>query len=409
MLCVGTELVAGKPNTHSPYLCPQLRGAGLDVERCATLKDSVKVISEAVSRAAARADVVLVCGGLGPTFDDLTREGVSDALGLALAYKPGLYRRICAQYRRYRMRLPAGNKRQAWVLEGARVLDNRAGSAPGQLVETGPGRRRMVVLLPGPLREMQPMFERDVLPLLRSRFGRGVTLRRRRFRFSGVAEAAADRRLRPLLEAGGSSLEYTMLGSPGLVDLYVSARGKSVRDAEGLLDRVGRRIRRLMGERFYGVDEATLASEAGDRLRSRGWSLAAAESCTGGMLSEAVTAVPGSSDYFLGGAVCYHNRIKASALGVREATLKRRGAVSAECAREMARGARGVFGAEVGVSVTGIAGPGGGTRAKPVGLAFVGLSLPGRTLSSRFLFQGDRRRVRQRAVNAALRLLLKKI
>ncbi|MFH1724108.1 MAG: nicotinamide-nucleotide amidohydrolase family protein [Elusimicrobiota bacterium] len=423
IVCVGTELLSGKLNTHTAHLCRLLRGAGLEARRETTVVDSVEEIRDAVAAAAVRSVVVLVCGGLGPTFDDITREGVAAAVGRPLVFRPRLAERIRRLYLRYRLRIPPNNKRQAWVLRGARVLDNRNGSAPGQFLDLpadwrpGPGtktssgarparRRRSVVLLPGPFEELGPIFEGDVLPVLRGRHGTGRATRQRVFRFCGIAEAAADRRLAPLLKAAGPGIEPVILARPGLVELQVSSTARTIREAEGRLDRLGRRIARRMGGHLYGRDRDTLESVLGARLRELGWTLATAESCTGGLVAQRVTSVPGSSGYYRGSVVAYRDDLKAGLLGVREGTIRRFGAVSGQCAREMALGVCARCGAGVGIAITGIAGPGGRTPKKPVGLTFIGISTPDRTLVRRFLFPGTRAQVRERAATTALHALL---
>jgi len=395
ILCVGTELLRGKPNTHVPYLSKRLSDAGFDVARSQTVADSEAEIRDAVAAASARSAVVVACGGLGPTFDDLTREGTAAALGRRLSYRPALYRAILRKYRRLGVRISSNNKRQAWVLEGARVLLNREGSAPGQLLVLPGG--RTLVLLPGPFSEMSPMFEEQVLPRLR----RGPQVRRRVWRFCGIAESAADRRLGPLVRRPGPGVEFTILASPGAVELHCAAR------TDAMLDRIERRVRRTLGPFLYGRGGDTLESKLGKALRRRGWTLAVAESCTGGLFSERITSVPGSSDYFLGGALAYADSTKRAFSDVSAGTLARHGAVSPACAREMARGVRARLGSDLGVSITGIAGPSGGSRAKPVGLVFLGLSTRQGTFSRRFLFRGDRAQVRSRAASAALHWALK--
>lgn len=402
IICVGSELLAGKPNTHLSFIGPRLSAAGFDVRRGCTVADGEDEIREAIAEAAGRSAVVLVSGGLGPTFDDITREGAAAALGRRLVYQPRLFARIRRQYARTRMKVPASNKRQAKVIEGAKVIPNAFGSAPGQIIASG---GTLLFLLPGPPREMRPMFERKVLPELRRRFGPGRASPRRRYRICGLAEASVGERVVPLLR-GLPGVELTILSGLGLVDLHASARGQG---ASRRLGRLEARIARRFGAHFYGTGEDSLESVVGRRLRARGWKLALAESCTGGLLAGKITAVPGSSKYFLGGAVAYADSAKASLLGVPKELLRRFGAVSSQVARRMAESARHRFGSATAISITGIAGPGGGTPKKPTGLVYIGISLPKKTVICRHLFAGDRAQVRNRAVAAALFELLKRI
>lgn len=395
LVCVGTELLSGKLNTHASYFARRLRAAGLELAGEATVGDREADIEEAVRAALGRSPVLIVCGGLGPTFDDLTREAVSAALGRGLLYRPDLYRRIEARFKRYGRRVPPSNKRQAWLLEGARPLDNANGSAPGQVLGFD---GKTVVLLPGPFSEMSPMFEDSVLPLLRKSYGRPS--RSMVWRFAGVAEAAADARLSSLIYSPAPGMEYTILAKPGLVELHASCFG-----AKSALARADREVRRRMGRFLYGCGGDALESVVGARLKDLGWTLATAESCTGGLLSGRITSAAGSSDYYLGGVIAYDNRLKRELLGVSTETLKSRGAVSAECAKQMAEGARRRLGSDIALSATGIAGPGGGSAGKPVGTVYVGLAMPRRTIVKKFLFPGDREGVRDRTVTAALDLL----
>lgn len=404
ILCVGSELLAGKVNTHAAYLCPKLRGIGVAPEREATVVDSEDAIREAAAAAVSRADVVLVCGGLGPTFDDITREGVAAALGRKLRYRPPLWAKILKRYRRFHMRVPVNNKRQAWIVEGAAVLDNPRGSAPGQWIELKDG--TVVVLMPGPFRELEPMFRTLVLPALKKRFCRGRAAAEKVLRFYGVAESEADRRLAPILKARGRGVEATILADLGRVSLHLAATAPTAAGAKRRLAVLERAARAEFGERFYGVDDETLESALGAKLRRLRWTVAAAESCTGGLLGHRLTDTPGSSAYFIGGIIAYADRVKARLLGVPERLLKEEGAVSEACARAMAQGVRTATGADVGIAITGVAGPGGGSPEKPVGLVFVAVSTPRRARVRRLLLPGTRDQVRSRAASAAAALAL---
>ena len=395
-VCVGSELLGGRVDTHTAHLARRLKEASLTLSRSTTVPDDLPAIRDAVAAAAGRSGVVIVSGGLGPTFDDLTREATAAAFGRTLSYKPRLYARILRRYARYRLKVPANNKRQAFLIEGARALDNPHGSAPGQRLVAPGG--ALVYLLPGPPAEMYPMFDRMVLPELARRFGGGAKAAARVFRFYGLAEAACDQRLAPVLK-DFPGVAFTILADLGLVELH--AAGPSPRD----LDRLERRVAAAMGSAYYSRDGETFPAAVGAALKRRGWKLSTAESCTGGLLAGALTGVPGSSEWFLGGAVAYSNALKTSLLGVPQGLLAARGAVSEECARAMAHGACERFGSEASVAVTGIAGPGGGSRAKPVGLVHIAVSVPGRTELVRRVFPGDREQVRRRTVLFALGLL----
>ncbi|MCX5794422.1 MAG: CinA family nicotinamide mononucleotide deamidase-related protein [Elusimicrobia bacterium] len=408
LLCVGTELLDGRPETHRAALALRLGAAGLRLSRATILPDDADALAGAVRAALQRCDALIVCGGLGPTFDDLTREAVARALGRDLVFSPRLYAGIRLKFARLGTRLPRENRRQAFLVRGAAPLANRVGSAPGQVivVRRRGGPPQTVALLPGPPRELLPLFDCEVLPRLRRAYARGLHAATLDLHFCGLPESAADERLKPLTRQAGPELDFTILAGPGQVDFHVLARCSSARRARGLIARCRRQALRLLAGHVVGEGALTLEAAVGGLLRRRRLTLAAAESCTAGLLSGRLTSVPGSSDYFRGGVLAYHDSLKRGLLGVRAVTLARAGAVSAACAREMAAGARRVAGADVGVSVTGVAGSSGGTAAKPVGLVFAAVAGPGAGIAvRRWRLSGDRETVRQRAVAAALRLL----
>ena len=413
LLCLGTELLSGRLNTHQSHLSLELRRAGLKVSRETSLPDDAAAIAREVRSALARCDALLVCGGLGPTFDDVTREGVSAALKKPLVYRPALYAAIKRRFLRRRLSVPEENRRQAFVIAGAEVMPNKRGSAPGQLIELPRLRRgapRLIALMPGPYAELWPMFKGQVLPRLLRLRPKGAHAVHLLVHLSGIAEAAADESLAAARQEAPEA-EFTILASAGQIDFHATASESSRPRARRLLARLRRRVYAAVGDHIFGEGPETLESAAGAALRARGLTLAVAESCTGGMLGSRLTAAAGSSDYFKGGVVAYSNDLKRRLLGVRRGTLARFGAVSAECAREMAEGARRLAASDVGLAVTGIAGPGGGSQAKPVGLVYASMAGPGRRpgVERELRRSGGREVIRQRAAAAALDLLIKRL
>jgi nicotinamide-nucleotide amidase len=410
-LCVGTELLSGQINTHQGYLSTALAGAGLPLTREASLPDHRQEISGTVRDALKRSDAVLLCGGLGPTFDDITREAVADALGRGLRYRPALYTRIKRKFSRFRLPVPEENKRQAFVIDGAEVLHNSAGSAPGQLIvlRAGRGRTQLIALMPGPYAEMSPMFQNQVLPRLKSAYAKDRETAHLCVRLSGVPESVADEKLAFLTDRPEPGRSFTILSSGGQVDFHTVVTAATKAKARAELKRVRSLIYGAVGDSVFGEGAQTLEAAVGAVLLQRRLTLAVAESCTGGMLGQRLTATAGSSAYFLGGVIAYSNTLKRRLLDVPAATLSQSGAVSAACARQMAQGARRRCGADIGLAVTGIAGPGGGSKAKPVGLVFLALADKSGSRALRLRLSGAREVVRSRAVGAALNWLLRRL
>jgi nicotinamide-nucleotide amidase len=410
ILCVGTELLSGRADGDGPYIAKKLRAAGLVVGKASQVPDDDAEISRALGEALSRSEAAVVCGGLGPTFDDVTREGAARALKRGLQFRPELFREIERKLRRHGAAIPASNRRQAYLIEGATPLPNTHGSAPGQRVIVGRGKgEKTVYLLPGPPREMSLIFDRQVLPDLKRRLARGRHVEGFSLHLSGVAESEAEELLQPIVSQKSPGLDFTMLASDGEVEFHALIEGPNPSKNRALKSHLLRRTKALVGPHIFGAGEDSLENAVGRRLLRRGFTLAVAESCTAGMLASRITRVPGSSRYFLGGYLVYSNDLKRRLLGVKSGTLRGRGAVSAECAAEMARLARRRCRSSLGLSITGIAGPGGGTPGKPVGTVFFGLSGPhdSRTEVFERWFSGDRETVRRRACAFALHQLLR--
>ncbi|MEO6323094.1 MAG: competence/damage-inducible protein A [Thermoanaerobaculia bacterium] len=401
ILAVGSELLGTtRLDTNSLFLTGELEALGYSVVRKACAGDGWDDIHQEVSFALQRAPLLVVTGGLGPTDDDRTKEVVARLLGRALVRDEGLLLGLEERFRRRGIEMPEVNLKQADVIEGAVVLVNPRGSAPGYLVEAD---GRSIVLLPGVPHEMKGMWSEEARPLLvRGDDRRG--LHRRVLKVAGLPESLVEQTVKPVY-AAHPDCPMTILASPGEVQLHFAARGTAT-EAALQLDLIESDFRKALGSEVFGRDEESLEEVVGDLLRSRGQTLALAESCTGGLLAGRMTDVGGSSDYFLGAAVTYSNSAKSELVGVDPATLERFGAVSQETAREMALGARRRFGATIGLSVTGIAGPGGGTPDKPVGTVHLALdSADGTRVHRKYLLPGDRAMFRRWTTAMALSLL----
>lgn len=405
ILSLGDELMTGATvDTHSAWLSRRLLDVGVTVVRHVTVGDDPERIRQAILSAAAEAEVVIATGGLGPTVDDLSRQGLAAAMGVPLREDGRSYQRISAFFAKINRPMTPSNRVQASVPEGAEALDNECGTAPGLAGRVGHAR---VFILPGPPHEMTDMFERQVLPRLDVS---GCVVRRALHTF-GAGESAVGERIADLMARGRRPMVGTTV-SGGVISVRIVAEGATPREARALADRDACEVRRRLGEIIFGQDDETLPSVVGAALAEAGATLAVAESCTGGMLGELITTVPGSSRYFLGGVVAYANGVKQRQLGVPGEVLSAHGAVSEPVASAMARGAHERLGADWGVAITGIAGPEGGSPEKPVGLIFIAVDGPGLKSPAvyRYLFPGERGFVRRRTCLAALnhlRLLLR--
>lgn len=405
LVCVGSELLRGKINTHASTLARRLSGLGLHLSDEQTVSDDLPHLTRVISKALLTRDIVFVTGGLGPTFDDVTREAVSAASGRPLVLSQLLLRGIRAKFKRARLRnMPPANARQAYLLSGARAIPNSVGTAPGQWLDWRGPHRCVLILLPGPPSELNPMLETHVLPRLKKEFPQGARAEAH-LHFVNVPESHVDHRVRPIV-ARESGADFTILAQPGLVDLDVFVTGGTQKIVKARLSRIVKAIKTKTRSSFYGMDpEHPLERVVMNGFLSARETLAVAESCTGGELSKKLTDIPGSSSYFLGSVTSYSNTAKNSLLDVPETMIRAHGAVSAPVAQAMADGTRARFGSDWAISITGVAGPDGGTSKKPVGLVFMALSSARTRKTYRFQFAGNRSRIRFRATVAALDLL----
>ncbi len=399
VLNTGTELLLGHVvNTHLKYLAEALFAVGLRIGRQVTVPDG-DPIRDALAETFGRAEIVFVTGGLGPTTDDVTREAVAVLLGLELMHDAGVMAAIEARFARRGMQMSARNARQAQRPREATVLANANGTAPGLYV---PPLQRAVrtphlFLLPGPPRELKPMFEEAVLPILRRIVPSGAAVEMRNFRLSGLGESVVEARIGDALLALGIELGYC--ARPGEVDVRVIGAAADLGRAEEI-------IRAELGSHLVSQDSRALEKVAVDLLTARGETLATAESCTGGALADRVTNVAGASAVFVEGFVTYANEAKTRAVGVDPALIAAHGAVSREVAQAMAEGARRVSGADHALATTGIAGPGGGSVEKPVGTVFIALATKlGATVVEQERFPTDRETFKQLVTQCALDLL----
>lgn len=404
LVTVGTELLLGLTvDTNGAEVGRACAAVGLRLVRRATVGDDPGAIRAAVAEAVARTAVVITTGGLGPTRDDATKRAVAELFGRRLVEDAAVLRDLEARARRLgRWPMAVSNRSQAAVPEGATVLPNPRGTAPGLWLEQ---QGRVVIMLPGVPREMHGLLHEEVLPRLRPRMaGAASVVRSRAVRATGLAESTLADRVGPL-EAELAPLTLAYLPSEAGVDLRLTAWELSADAADRALAAGVARLREVVGTPAYGEDDADLAAVVLALLRERAGTLAVAESCTGGLIGGRITAVPGASDVFVGGTIAYANAVKSSRLGVPEELLAAHGAVSEPVVRAMATGARRAFGADAGIAVTGVAGPAGGTPDKPVGTVWLAADWRGSVRVAQVRLAGDRDEIRARAAQGALNLL----
>jgi nicotinamide-nucleotide amidase len=343
-------------------------------------------------------------GGLGPTEDDITRKIVARVLQRQLVLDDQILARLQKRFKSRGVEMPANNARQALVLTGSEILENNHGSAPGLWISA---ERNHVILLPGPPSELKPMFEASCMPRLRKMSG-GVVLARAVFRTAMLPESALDAKIGPIYTKYRNP-ETTVLAKPGQVDIRLTARGKTQEEAEQLLAELGNQIEQVLDEFIFARAEQTLEEVVGMFLVMKNATISAAESCTGGLVAERLTSVPGSSRYFMSSIVCYSNESKMELAGIPPLLIEMQGAVSAEVARGLAESIRDRARTTVGVGITGVAGPNGGSAEKPVGTVHIAVASPAGTQNRQFLFPGDRERIRWQASQAALDMVRREL
>jgi nicotinamide-nucleotide amidase len=405
IIAVGSELLTpARVDTNSLFLTAQLNELGIEVTLKTIVGDDRERLTTVVRAAIERSDLVLITGGLGPTEDDVTRDAVAAALGRSQTLSQQACDEIQARFARLNRPMADINRRQAMMIEGAEILSNPNGTAPGQWLLEG---RASIALLPGPPREMEPMYVNHCRARVLSMVP-PLAIAMRIYRIAMMGESDVDQLIAPVYTKY-TNPATTMLAGIGDVQVHLRSRCPSMAEAEARVDELGAQIEALLGDRIYSNDGSPLEERVGVLLQRRAATLAVAESCTGGLVAERLTSVPGSSGYFAGGFITYTEEMKIALLGVYAETLKLQGAVSAEAAEAMAIGCRERTGADYAVSVTGVAGPEGGTEAAPVGTVFIGLASESGCTSKRFQWGGERIRVRGLASQAALEMLRRKL
>ncbi|MGH9947592.1 MAG: competence/damage-inducible protein A [Pyrinomonadaceae bacterium] len=405
IIAIGSELLTpAKTDTNSLWLTEKLNDIGVEVMLKTIVGDDEARLEETIRDAVKRSDIVITTGGLGPTEDDITRTVSAKALDRELEYHDELEADLRERFRRWGREMPEINKRQAFVIEGAEILPNPNGSAVGMYLENA---NTHVAIFPGPPNEMQPMFENFVLPKLRNAAG-SISVRRRVVKVSGMGESALDEAIAPIYVTY-KDVQTSILFNKSEVGVHLATKSADIESADALLDELIQKIVGKLGSAVFSVQDETMEAVVGRLLTERGQTLSIAESCTGGLIGSRITDIPGSSWYFLEGAVTYSNEAKMHTLGVAETTLENHGAVSAETAAEMADGMRWRAKTDYAVSVTGIAGPDGGTEEKPVGTVFIGFADENGSKAIKIILPGNRELIRWRASQAALDYLRRQL
>jgi len=404
ILAIGSEMLTPfRVDTNSLFITERLNAIGYDVRLKAIVGDDVDELAQVLQGALNWADLIVVTGGLGPTADDITRDAVARVLGTPVDVDEAIVDRIRARFALRSMTMPEINRRQAMVPRGATVLDNANGTAPGLWLERG---RTALLLLPGPPREMKPILDAVIRDRLAPKAD-GQRLFRRVLKITGRAESDVDAHAQPVYGrwiTAAVPISTTILAVLGQIELHLTARAASQVDADAVLDCAVRELQEALGPAVYSTDGRALEVVVGDLLRERKMTIAVAESCTGGLLTSRLTDVPGSSDYVERGVVCYSNRSKTDLAGVPEALMQAHGAVSEPVAQAMAEGIRARAGTNIGVGITGIAGPGGGSAEKPVGTVVVAVVVDAESRVRTFQFVGGREMVKFQAAQSALNM-----
>jgi nicotinamide-nucleotide amidase len=405
IIAVGSELLTpDRVDTNSLFLTGKLNSLGIEVRFKTVVGDDRGRLTAVLRAALGRSGLIILSGGLGPTEDDINRDVVSEVLGRPLREIPEIRAQLERRFARLGRTMSENNLRQALVPEGAEWISNKNGTAPGIWIDHNGA---IVLLLPGPPWELEAMFESACMPRLATRAG-GERIRTRVIKVVGLPESEVDKRIAPIYREFQNPVT-TILASLGSIEIHLRARGANAEEAESLLAPLADKIELALADHVYSTKGETLEEIAGMYLMMKQKTVAAAESCTGGLLAERLTRVPGSSNYYLGGAVCYSNQLKTKLAGVPESLISQHGAVSKPVAQAMAEGIRRRTGASIGVGITGIAGPGGGSEEKPVGLVFIALADERSTQVREFRFPGTRERVRQWAATAALEMIRRRV
>lgn len=404
IVTTGTELLLGQiVNQNSVYLSQRLNELGFNVLYQSSVGDNFERMTNVFKSALSRVDILITSGGLGPTLGDITKEVSAQLLGRKMILHEPSKINLEEFFAHRHLAMSHNNFRQAMIPEGACVVVNERGTAPGVILEDEKA-HKVIIHLPGPPKECEYMFDHGIVPYLVNRFGSQGLIRSRVLKSYGISEGTLEEKINPLV-AEQSNPTIAMLVRDGEVLIRLTAKASDEAEANSLLDDMELKIQKVLGSWIYGYDNQTLQEVVGKLLMTKELTLAVAESCTGGMLGSRLTEIAGSSAYFEGGVISYSNEVKQDFLGVKQETLVHKGAVSEETAIQMAEGARKRLQTDLAIAITGLAGPNGATKTKPVGLVYIAVAGPKGTECSEYHFSGERNNIRHRTVLAGLNLL----
>ncbi len=402
IVAVGTELLLGQiSNTNGQWLSKRLADYGVNVYHHSVVGDNLDRVKQVFTTAAKRSDIVLVTGGLGPTEDDMTRDAFQEIYGVDVEVDEASLRKITSYFKNNNRNMTPNNRKQALVFKGSQVLPNEVGMAPGMAMETEDA---TWFFMPGVPREMKQIADEYAFPYIKNKYRLDRIIQSRMLRFVGIGESQLEHQLQSVI-AEQTNPTIAPLASEGEVAVRLTASAPTSESAERMISEAEERILEQVGEYFYGYDEESLEAKAVEKLKSGGWTIAAAESLTGGMFTSRLVSVPGTSQVVAGSVVCYSPEVKRSVVKVLPETIDRFGTVSEQCAQEMAENIRSEFGTDIGISFTGVAGP-GDSEGNPPGTVFIGVSQDQKaTKVYQFKFNGNREAVRARTVKKGLELV----
>lgn len=411
LINIGTELLRGHLNTNSAYISRELTNIGIEVNLISTVEDKEKLLEDFFKKAIERSQVIITTGGLGPTFDDLTRDIMAKVINLKLVFDREVMHNIAAHFAKRNLEMPQENEKQAYIIEGAKVIPNLTGTAPGMIIQlkkmtVGP----IIIMLPGPPSEMQPMMKKKVLPFLKIRYEHKIR-KSIMLHACGLPESAVEEKIRDLIliEKKIGGLNFSLRAHGAIVDLEISAQGEDEILIDEVLFKIKSEIYQRLGDSIYGENRETLEAVVGKLLNRRKLTLAIAESCSGGLIAHRMTNIAGSSVYFKQGIIAYSNEVKINMLKVKKRDLDLFGAVSKEVALSMAEGIRQSAQVDIGLATTGIAGPTGGSLSKPVGLVYLAFVSAKKRECKECRFVGKREKIKEEVADAVFDLLRKQL